>query len=57
LDEALAWVKRRPNPYNQQTEIEIRPLFEAKDFATNDPTGEVRAAQARLREQVRKRHG
>ena len=33
-------------------EVEIRPVFEAADFAASDPTGEVRAAEARLRQQT-----
>jgi hypothetical protein len=52
LEEALEWVRRCPNPHNQDGEVEIRPLFTAEDFAASDPTGEHRAAEARLREQV-----
>jgi hypothetical protein len=40
LDEAVAWVKRCPNPMPGPSEIEVRPLYEASDFA--DPR--VRAA-------------
>ena len=32
LDEAIAWAKRCPNPTNEESELEIRPLFEADDF-------------------------
>jgi len=32
LDEAVAWVKRCPNPMPGPSEIEIRPLFELADF-------------------------
>lgn len=32
MDEALAWVKRCPNPMPGPSEIEIRPLFEVEDF-------------------------
>ncbi len=28
MDEALAWVKRWPNPVSERAELEIRPLFE-----------------------------
>jgi len=32
-DEAIAWVKRSPNPHpGAETEIEIRQVFEAEDF-------------------------
>lgn len=33
MDEAVAWVKRCPNPMFGPSEIEIRPLFEVADFA------------------------
>ena len=32
LDEAVAWVKRCPNPMPGPSEIEIRPLYEPADF-------------------------
>ena len=32
MDEALAWVKRCPNPMPGPSEIEIRPLYEMSDF-------------------------
>ena len=32
MDEAVAWVKRCPNPMPGPSEIEIRPLFEMADF-------------------------
>ncbi|HSL03549.1 MAG TPA: YciI family protein [Nitrospiraceae bacterium] len=31
-EEAIAWVKRCPNPHEGESEIEIRQLFEAEDF-------------------------
>ncbi len=33
IDEAVEWAKRCPNPMPVDSEIEIRPLFEAEDFA------------------------
>jgi hypothetical protein len=33
LDEAIAWVKRCPNPMLEVSDIEIRQLFEMEDFA------------------------
>ena len=33
MDEAIAWVKRCPNPMPGPSEIEIRPLYEMADFA------------------------
>jgi hypothetical protein len=32
MDEAVAWVKRCPNPMPGPSEIEIRPLYELADF-------------------------
>ena len=32
MDEAVAWVKRCPNPMPGPSEIEIRPLYELSDF-------------------------
>ena len=51
-DEAVEWVKRIPNPDGDEFEVEIRQVFEADDFAPSDPTGELRQAEERLREQV-----
>jgi hypothetical protein len=39
IEEALEWVKRCPNPMPEESEIEIRPLFEAADFAPNANLG------------------
>jgi hypothetical protein len=33
IEEAVEWVKRCPNPMPEVSEIEIRPLFVAADFA------------------------
>lgn len=32
LAEAVEWIKRCPNPHNEESEIEIRQLFELEDF-------------------------
>jgi hypothetical protein len=54
MEEAIEWIKRCPNPHNEDGEIEIRPLFDAEDFAPCDPTSELRAQEARLRKQIEK---
>jgi hypothetical protein len=51
MDEAIAWVKRCPNPMGVETEIEIRPVFELEDFGAA-ATPEVRAQEDRVRAQV-----
>lgn len=33
LEEALEWVRRCPNPMPGDSDIEIRPLYEAADFS------------------------
>jgi ketosteroid isomerase-like protein len=37
LDEAIAWLKRCPNPHEEDGEVEIRPIFEVEDFAEAFP--------------------
>ncbi|TWT38269.1 YCII-related domain protein [Posidoniimonas corsicana] len=39
LDDAVAWVKRCPNPMPEDSEIEIRPLYTIEDFADAAPEG------------------
>jgi hypothetical protein len=51
LQEAIDWVKRCPNPHEEECEIEIRPLFEIEDFG-DAATPEVRERDARLRAQL-----
>ncbi len=49
-DDAIAWVKRCPNPHEGgESEIEIRQVFEAADFGA-EFTPELRAAEQRMRE-------
>jgi hypothetical protein len=51
MDEALEWVKRCPNPHEGESEIEIRPVFEAEDFGA-EFTPELRQQEERLRDQI-----
>jgi hypothetical protein len=51
LEEAVEWVKRCPNPHPGESEIEIRPLFEAADFG-EALTPELREADERMRAQT-----
>jgi len=48
IDEAVEWVKRCPNPMLTDSDIEIRPVFEAEDFGEN-LTPEVKAQEEQLR--------
>jgi len=51
MDEAIAWVKRCPNPMEEESVIEIRPVFESDDFG-EALTPELREQEDRLRSQV-----
>jgi hypothetical protein len=53
MEEAVAWVKRCPNPMPGPSEIEIRPLFEMADFG-EAMTPELAAQEDRLRENLAK---
>jgi hypothetical protein len=48
LEEAIEWVKRCPNPHEGESEIEIRPVFEAEDFGA-EMTPELIEQGQRLR--------
>jgi hypothetical protein len=51
-EEAIEWVKRSPNPFpGQDSEIEIRQLYEAEDFGA-EFTPELRKQEERLRAQI-----
>jgi hypothetical protein len=51
MDEAVAWVKRCPNPMPGPSEIEIRPLYEMADFEGSF-TPEAREIHDRLRDKL-----
>jgi hypothetical protein len=51
MAEAIEWVKRCPNPMPGESEIEIRPIFEASDFG-EEFTPELREQEERLRAEI-----
>jgi AraC family transcriptional regulator len=51
MEEAIQWVKRCPNPMNEDSDIEIRPVFAAEDFGQVF-TPELREQEERLRAEV-----
>jgi hypothetical protein len=52
MEEAIEWVRRCPDPMpGEESEIEIRPVFEADDFG-KELTPELRAQEERLRAEV-----
>lgn len=48
MEEAVEWVKRCPNPFEVESEIEIRQVFEADDLGPG-MTAELRQQEERLR--------
>lgn len=51
LEEAIEWVKRCPNPHDEDTEIEIRQIYELEDFGESEAVERHR----RLGEELAKR--
>ncbi|HNK16580.1 MAG TPA: YciI family protein [Nitrospira sp.] len=52
MEDVIEWVKRCPNPMpGEESEIEIRPLFEAEDFGA-EFTPELRRQEEKMREQI-----
>lgn len=47
MEQAIEWLKKCPNPMAEESDIEIRPLFEAADFG-EEFTPELREKEAKL---------
>ena len=56
MQEAVEWVRRCPNPHDEECEIEIRPVFEADDFG-EAMTPEMRAQEERVFAEAVKNNG
>jgi hypothetical protein len=54
IDEAVEWVKRAPNPMLEDSDIEIRQVFDLEDFG-DAATPEIREHEAQMRAQVEAR--
>jgi uncharacterized protein (TIGR02246 family) len=52
MQEAIDWVKKCPNPMDDDSDIEIRPCFGLDDFAPVDPTGQLRGEEQALAERI-----
>lgn len=50
LEEAIEWVKRCPNPFYSESEIEIRQVYEAADFG--ELPAEIFEKEQRMREEL-----
>jgi hypothetical protein len=55
MEEAVAWLKRCPNPMNEDSEVEIRPIFSPEDFGEAF-TPELQKQEERLRAKIEKRN-
>jgi hypothetical protein len=53
MEEAVEWVRRCPNPMEGESEIEIRPVFEAEDFGEQF-TPELRAQEERIAAEIKR---
>ena len=51
IEEAVEWVKRCPNPMNSESDIDIRPIFEAEDFGA-ELTPKLKEQEDRLRSKI-----
>lgn len=51
MQEAIEWLKRCPNPHEEEGDVEIRPIFEAEDFGEAF-TPELREQEASIRAQT-----
>lgn len=50
-EEAIEWVMKSPNPFDGESEIEIRQIFAPEDFGEN-LTPELKAQEEKLRAQT-----
>ena len=53
LEEAIEWVKRCPNPMLEDSDIDIRPVYELEDFG-EVVTPEIAEQEKKLREKLEK---
>jgi hypothetical protein len=54
MEEAVEWVKRCPNPMNTESDVEIRPIFEAEDFG-EEYTPELQQQDERCAQRLKNR--
>ena len=56
MQEAIEWAKRCPNPMPEESDPEIRQVFEAEDLG-DALTPELREQEERLRAQIEQSKG
>lgn len=52
IEHALEWVRKCPNPMLEDSDIDIRPLYEMEDFVDADPTGVETEKEQKLSEHI-----
>lgn len=52
MEQAIEWVKRCPNPMMEDSDIDIRPLYELEDFGESDATSDWREKEMELRDML-----
>lgn len=52
MEEAVEWLKRAPNPFPGESEVEIRPVWELEEFGA-EFSPELRERGKRLRAQIK----
>lgn len=53
MEEAIEWLKKCPNPHCEDSEVEIRQIFEAEDFGA-EFTPQLREQEDRMRAEMAK---
>ena len=51
MEEAIAWLRRCPNPMTEDSEVEIRPMFSPEDFGEAF-TPDLQKQEERLRAEI-----
>jgi hypothetical protein len=51
MEEAVDWVKRIPTVEDEESEVEVRPVFETEDFGA-EMTPELREQEERMRAEI-----
>jgi hypothetical protein len=54
-EEAIEWIKRSPAPFEGESEIEIRQVFEASDFPAEIFPAEEAAREQSLRDELQRK--
>jgi hypothetical protein len=54
-EEAIEWIKRSPAPFEGESEIEIRQVFEASDFPTDIFPAEDAAREQAVRDELQRK--